>query len=126
MLRKSEKVITQMPTPPQPRFLSHNRDTIKKEYYTIEYNLNINAFVPRNRFCTSRCKSHKHSFAFCIPFTTSLPFSYRTPSYSHAEITILLAGNIKRRNLETHSHQARGKSNQANSAIPRLQNEWLV
>lgn len=116
-LRKSEKVITQVPTPPQPRFLSHNRDTIKKENYTTEYNFNTNAFFPRSRFCTHRCKSHKYSFAFCIPFTTSSATSYRTPSYSHTKITILLAGNIKRRNLETHSPQYRGKSNQANSAF---------
>lgn len=117
-LRKSEKVITQVPTPPQPRFLSHNRDTIKKENYTTEYNnFNTNAFFPRSRFCTHRCKSHKHSFAFSILFTTSSATSYRTPSYSHTKITILLAGNIKRRNLETHSPQYRGKSNQANSAF---------
>lgn len=54
-------------------------------------------------------KTQKCSFPFCFPFTISSPTSYHASPYSHTEITVFFIWYIKRRNLETNSHQARGK-----------------
>lgn len=64
-LMKSEKVITRRSTPPQSRFLFHNRDTIKKK--TTECNFRMNAFVTKTSFCTrGMSKIHKCSFPFLL------------------------------------------------------------